>query len=405
MLAEKIYLSFYIQVLIIIAFYILITGSYSGELHSFLLDISIFEVLILMIYSILSFVLLYYVYKIMVKKKLTLKSYKFRFNIKKFANFYFILLIISFIFMLSTGVGVVLSHATSPYSVIFNLFNVSVLFPIFYFLLRKSEDINIKYFWTIVIVFILYKLLQGWSGIIFTIFIFEVYFYYKDRYINKIKQIVIILLLPLIFILVGAKVYQEIYPIKNEIRGLGYHEIDYSNGLVKLVNRLTYFSISVGAYSKIDEIKEFYKKENIVLKESIGTFRPITPRFIMENKEFRSLNNNVLQPFFNDITPYTSSDIGIIMYAVNLFNASLLDGIVWIIILIIILFSSKFVYDNLSQYNGQFNFLFFILILKICTTASPEIIVGYYFFGILYFIPVLFILGILKLKIRKQIAN
>jgi hypothetical protein len=401
MLVEKIYLSFYIQAIIIVASYMIFNGVYTGELHNSLLDTSGGEVFVLMLGSILSFIIAYYLYKVTIRKKIVYKKFTFKLNLTAFANFYFILLIASFIFMITTGVGVVLSHATSPYSLIFNFLNVSVIFPIFYFLLRESKEISKKYFFLIVAIFILYKLLQGWSGIILTIFIFELYFFYRNKHISKVKKIALIIFLPLLSILIGAKLYQEIYPIKNEIRGLGYHQIEYTDGLVKLVNRLTSFPISVGAYSKIDEIGEFYKEEGVFLKESVGTFRPVAPRAVMENKEFRSLNNNVLQPFFYNITTFTSSQIGILMYIANLFNASLIDGLVWIFLSSIMLFIAKFLYDNLSQFRGQLNFLYFMLILKFFVTASPEIVFGYHFFGILYFIPIFFILGILKIKKNK----
>ncbi|MFK7779652.1 MAG: oligosaccharide repeat unit polymerase [Candidatus Gracilibacteria bacterium] len=402
LLAEKIYISFYIQALVIIAIYMMFTGRYAGELHNFSLDITKEEVFILMIYSILSFIFAYYLYRMTIKKRLIIKKYVFKLNIVFFTNAYFILLITSFIFMINTGVGIVLSHATSQYSIIFGFLNVNTIFPFFYFLVRKSKEISRKYFFIIVTTFLIYRLLQGWSGIILSIFIFELYFYYKNKYIGKLKQIAIIVFLPLLFIFIGASLYQKVYPIKNEIRGLGYQNINYADGLVKLVNRLTYFPISVAAYSKMDEIKEFYQKEDIFLKESKGIFRPIIPRSIMENKEFRSLNNNVLQPFFPDITPYTSSDIGILMYVASLFNANWIDGLVVIILLITMLFIAKLVYDNLSQVRGQLDFLYFLLIVEIFTTTAPEIVFGYHFLGIFYFLPVLLIFGILKIQRKKN---
>ncbi len=201
----------------------------------------------------------------------------------------------------------------------------------------------------------------------------------------------------------GSIFYQYVYPIKNKIRGLDGREITYIEAVVKLTNRMTNFPIAVGTYEKLEEVKDYYLEDNITLKEFQSFFRPISPRTLMENKEFRNLNNNVLQPFYNDITAATSSDIGILMYAISLFHSSPLDAFLWLTISLIMLIFAKIFFDNIEQERGQFDFVFFLLICSLFYTASLEIVFAYGFFGVLYFIPILLFLGIIRIK--KNVFN
>lgn len=402
MIAEKTYLSLYAQVLLVTGLIMLFTREYVGELETFHLQISNIELALLLLYSFLIIILSFYIYKLLSRKKYNFKNFTISFNKQRFALFYFIWLLISFVFMMTTGVGVLLSQATSPYSPIFGFLNVSALFPIFYFLFREST-FNRYVFWLTVVLFVTYKMFQGWSGVFLLLFSFELYIFFKNRVLNIYKRVAVIFLLPFLFILIGAIFYQYIYPIKNQIRGLDGSEITYVEAVVKLTNRMTNFPIAVGTYEKLEEVKDYFIQDNLAVKEFQGFFRPITPRTLMENKEFRSLNNNVLQPFYHDITASTSSDIGILMYIISLFYCSPLDAFLWLTTSLVMLIFAKIFYDNIEQERGQFDFVFFLLICSLFYTASLEIVFAYGFFGVLYFIPILLILGIIRIK--KNILN
>jgi len=402
MIAEKTYLSLYAQALFVTGLIMLFTRKYVGELATFHLQISNIELYLLLLYSFLTIILSFYIYKLLSRKKYKCKNFTISFNKQRFALFYFIWLLISFIFMMLTGVGVLLSQATSPYSPIFSFLNVSALFPIYYFVFREST-FNRYIFWLTVVLFVAYKMFQGWSGVFLLLFSFELYIFFKNRVLNIYKRIAVIFLSPFLFIFIGAIFYQYIYPIKNQIRGLDGSAITYVEAVVKLTNRMTNFPIAVGTYEKLDEVKYYYMQDNNIVKEFQGFFRPITPRVLMKNKEFRSLNNNVLEPFYPDITASTSSDIGILMYAISLFYCSPLDALLWLTISFVMIIFAKIFYDNIEQERGQFDFVFFLLIWSFFYTASLEIVFAYGFFGVLYFIPILLILGIIRIK--KDILN
>jgi hypothetical protein len=164
----------------------------------------------------------------------------------------------------------------------------------------------------------------------------------------------------------------------------------------------------LGSYEKIDEIRHFYLKENIFLKESQGFFKPILPRFLMENKDFRSLNNNVKQPFYDDFSADTSADIGIIMYTAILFYSDPMQAINYFIFTLFLLFLMKTMLDLLEQQRGQFDFIYFILLFSLVYTASLEHVFARGIFGTLYILPLLFMLGIIKIKLltlKKGITN
>ena len=138
MIAEKTYLSLYGQVLLVTGLIMLFTREYVGELETFQLQISNIELILLLLYSFLSIILPFYMYKLLSSKKYYFKNFTISINKQRFELFYLIWLLISFVFMITTGVGVLLSQATSPYSPIFSFLNVSALFPIYYFVFRES---------------------------------------------------------------------------------------------------------------------------------------------------------------------------------------------------------------------------------------------------------------------------
>lgn len=396
MIAEKIYLSLYLQVLLITGLIMLFTREYVGELESFRLEISNIELALLLLYSFLTIIFSFYIYKFLSRKKYRFRNFKISFNKQRFAFFYFVWLLISFIFMKKTGVGVLFSQATSPYSPIFSFLNVNALFPIYYFLFRKS-GCNRYIFWLTVALFVAYRLFQGWTGIFLLLFSFEIYIFLKSRVLNIYKRLLLIFLVPFLYILIGGMFYKYLYPIKNQIRGFGVIEINYVEAVVKLTNRMTNFPIAVGTYEKLEEVKKYYMQDNLLVKEFLVFFRPITPRAIMENKEFRSLNNNVLQPFYHNITSLTSSDIGILMYAISLFYCSPLDGVLWLTTSLAMMILAKIFYENIEQERGQFDFIFFLLIFRFFYTASLEHVFTD-LIGVFYFVPILLFLGIIRIK-------
>lgn len=404
-IAEKVYVSLHITSLTFVAIYMIWTKQYSGELSSFSTNTTSFELALLLGLSALGFVLAYYFYVGTKDIKKYLSTTPWKINPSRLATIFFGLVISQLIFLTVTGVSRVGSLATSIYSPIFALLNVDSLFGFVYILTREEIKPNKKYYWLIIIVYLIFKILQGWSGVIILIFFFELHLYFKSRIIKPWSRFLIILLLPLFLILPGGKVYQYVLPYKFEIRSMGIVESNYTEGVVNLVNRLTFFPIAVGVFERSDDLERNARNDKTLFREFKSFFRPLAPRFIMQNKQFRSISNLAIQVFYPNITSTTSSDLGFFMYFYSVFSSDIMDGILVSVLTAFLLLINKFIIDSFEQYRGQFNVLYFLLIIKLYYTASPEVVFGYGSIGILFLLPLLFATAAIRFKKLSKVNN
>lgn len=404
-MAEKVFISLNITCMFIVAIYMIFTNHFAGELSFFQLNTTHIEVVLLLIYSIIGFISAYLFYVLTRNMKIYSAITPWRVNTLRLVNVFFCILVVQLVFLVVTGVGRVGSQATSPYSPVFALLNIDSLFGIFYFLSKKSIKVNKFYFWLVVITYLIFKLLQGWSGVILLISFFELFFYFTGRSIRPWPRVIIIVLIPLCLILSGAKVYQYVFPYKFEIRGMGIFKVNYFESVDNLTNRLTFFPIAVGAYERKDEIERLALQEDTIFREIKGFFRPFAPRFLMTHKEFRSINNLVKQAFYPDIEAGTSADIGLIMYVILLFSINMTEGLLWIFFTATLLLINKFIIDSFEQFRGQLNFIYFLLVFKLCYTASLEVVFSYGSIGILFLLPLLFATGVIKIKRFRPVQN
>lgn len=403
-MTERIYLVLYSFTATIVGLIILYKNEYVGELRGIKTNLMPIEIIVFIVIHIFLYISVYYFYKYTKDKKIKIHNVKLNINISKLNIFFFFLIVADLIFLISTGVGRLFSNASHPLSPVFAIFDATFFFPIYYFLVRENK--YKKLFIFNVILFVLYKILQGWSAILFLIAFYELYMYFKYKDIRY--SIIKIILLPIALIIIGSYFYKYVFEIKMEMRGQPGIQLNYLGSLDELTNRLTNIHMSLGSYEKIDEIRHFYLRENIFLKESQGFFKPILPRLLMENKDFRSLNNNVKQPFYDDFSADTSADIGIIMYTAILFYSDPMQAINYIIFTLLLLFLMKTMLDLLEQQRGQFDFIYFILLFSLVYTASLEHVFARGIFGTLYILPLLFMLGIIKIKLltlKKGITN
>jgi len=118
----------------------------------------------------------------------------------------------------------------------------------------------------------------------------------------------------------------------------------------------------------------------------------------MENKEFTSLTNDVLKTFYSDIRPTTSSDIGFLMYSYLLFFIDPVQAFIFIELALVLLIFGKITFDSLEQYPGQLRLLWFLLLFKFFYTASLEVVFSGMIGFIVFFIPLLFLFRIFKVK-------
>lgn len=227
----------------------------------------------------------------------------------------------------------------------------------------------------------------------FIFFILECYCRFNNRKRISTKYVFVI---PMVVIFLGGFVYQQVYVIKNHIRGnLAIMDISYLEGVQHLSTRLSMNSMSLGAYQNVDRIVDLYRAESLSLKESKALLRPVLPGQLMD-KNFRSLNNNIVQSYTPTITASTSSDFGIVMYYWVLGNASMYDAILSLILTLVFIVLAKIYFDTMCNGSGKFDFLFFLILFKFTYTVSLENVIGQGFVPYLYLTFVVLIFGGVK---------
>lgn len=401
-MGEMVTLLIYIISTIIIGTSIMASREFQGELNQFELTVSDIEILLILILTIAGFYIAYLYYKRTKNKKKYLTKSKWIVNTNRFNYFFLIALVAQIIFVINTKVGVVGLGATSSFSFIFSLLGLGALFNFYYFLCRKKKS---KIYIINIILFSSLQLLQGWSGFIFNIAMFEIYLYFKNRkktsFLNELK----VLAIAIFGIFIGGKLYQYAFAFKFKQRFGVVYKLTYLQGLVNLVNRLTHISISIGAYQNVNVVKELYLSSNTLFPEIRGILRPIIPRFLMPYKEFRTLNNFVIQSFNPDIVYYTSSNFGLINYSLTLLYIGFFDFSFWLVVTIILFSLSRRLINSFEQYEGQLDFLYFLLIMNLFTIGSPEMVFSYGYLQLIYVIPLLFFLKVIQFEKRRFNEN
>ena len=390
----------YLTALIISFFFTMNTGFIGGELIVFYFKdgVQVFWVFLLVLLSFVAAILVYTFmksYRFIIGKNFEVVYYNNRFDF-----FTFIVLSASVYFVSMTGVGRLLSEATHPLSFVFNTVNPDYFFYIYYVLRRERSGLL---FWLNFFLFIFLNISKGWTGFLLVLFFLEVYFFYKNKPL-KISFFAMAPCLIAFILIVGGSVYSFLAPLKNEIRGLGGEPMSVMDGINSLSQRLSNYSISLGGYQESVVIVKKFNDQDMPLKELTALFRPIIPSFIFTNKEsFTTLNNDVLKPFYPDITNKTSSDVSLFVYLYILLEANPLQLISYLLISVFILLLVKFILDTISLHTGQFDFLFFLYVFSFFYTSQHEVVsTGYIGFS-LFILPLLFILGILRFKVRHDV--
>lgn len=400
-LIEKTYLSIYIIAACFSTYLLLGDTNFTGELHRSRKTISDLEVILLSTLTILSLFSVMLIYRLLNIKRIKIsKNYTVFYNIKYINIFIFFLLLIQLSFLLKTGIGKITvgeqSNNDNFATPIFSFLKPDPFIYLYYILIRSKSGFTIKtnkLFILNMIIFSLFKIMQGWTGFIFILFFIEMLFRQRK------KQSLKLLLLPVFVIFIGGFIYQYAYVMKNQIRGNNIETISYIDGVSLLVNRLTMIPNSLGAYQNYDRIVSLYRDENIIAKEAKAFFRPIIPGSFM-NKDFRNLNNNVMNSYTPDLNKLTSSDFGIVMYFSILYEASIWDFLISSIASIFLLIFAKIYFDTMAQYSGQFDFLLFLIIFKLIYTVSLENVFAQGFIPYIFITIVLILFKAINIKKR-----
>lgn len=398
-MSEILIVFFLILCHIVACFTILDTNTLSGDLDGFPLRLSSFIVITMLILIIIGYIVLILFYRKYKDKKIFLfKNYRLKVNSDKLLILMFFTIIAQFIFFLKTGVGKVGGDATSPVSFVFAMFNVNSIFGLFYFLCRKSKK---KWLYVLnIILFSVLQLLKGWSSFMLLIFFFEIYFYFRRNPIKSIVNYTRLLTLPVIAILIGGKIYQYVHAYKNLVRFNSEIENTYFDGVTLLLSRLSFFPVSVGAFQNSERVEKLYNFNFVLLRDIQSLFRPLTPGFLMPDKDFRIIGNLVIQSYHPEVSSFTSSNFGLFNYLHILFTVSIFDFIAYILTAGVLIILVKSLFDSLESYRGELNFLFFILLLNVYEVSTLEMVFGYGILPIVFFIPIFLVFKIVVFQRR-----
>lgn len=388
--AEFQYLGIIIIALTISLIQILITGRIGGEFQVFELDITIVELVSIYSINILTLLLLYKLYSIYIKRKMRIK-YKLRFKIRLLSQIVLVFLSFQIVFTYVTGVGVVGSQGESALGFIFVLISPVPLFYVYFFMERGKPT---SIFYANIALFSTLQILQGWSGFIMFLFFCELY----HRYHNEPKGLLILcsrsyVFFPMFFLL-GALMYMIIYPIKNEVRGEGYKELNYQEAVFVFASRLSFLAPSVSAYQNSMEIKRLHELTAEKNREVRSLLRPLLPSAIVGQKDFRSFNNILIWSYYEGVNKYTGAGMGLPIFLYMLYIADDAEFLAYVISFLILLLLMVIFFSILEQFPGQLNFVLYLFLIKLYVGGSLEIGFSYGFLNCVYFLSILFILKI-----------
>ncbi len=395
-MAEKTVIIIYVLSHIVSAIYMILNGKYLGEAKGIsYLSLDNFTIISWLFVILIGYIFMFGFYNITRKNKprFSFMPRSIKINNKKAHRFIFILILAQLLFASITGVGKVGSNATSSYSFIFSFFRVESIFLFYYICCRENK----RFYVLNCLLFYIYRLSLGWTGFIFQYAIIEFFLYFKRNPRRRRLSHIKLLLYPSVLLLLGAKLYQYFYQLKFFIRlNTWSFKLDYFDSLTALTNRFSFFPLSVSVFQNIESIKHLYNADNMFLKEIIAMFRPLMPGFIMPYKSFRAMNNIFKQAIHYDITPTTSSPVGIFSYLVALFYSDIITGIVWIILLISLFILISSVIKTLEEKSGNLDIVYFFLILDVYNVAALEQVFSYGYLTIFYITPFLYLLGVLR---------
>jgi hypothetical protein len=369
--------------------------SLGGELKPFFVQLEMVYLIVYIVVVVASFLMIVPLWSLLIRF-----HFKTLFNVRKarLTKFFTILVTVDLLFTLSTGYGTVFRHETGPFSFLTGLIDPSWLFPVFYIFTRQS--IRTFWFFSIVLLFGLGQILKGWTGFLLAVFFLELFF--QMQRISFRKQLAVVVCTPFFVLILGGLIYSFITPVKNSIRGFETASAGHWEGIRELGSRLSFLPVSVGGIQAVESVSGLYRAEGYTLKEALGFLKPIVPRSLMPDKEFRSLNNNVLNAYYEQYGVNQSADLGIVAYAYLLFVASPLDATLNLILAFILLFLFKFFYDSISPVKGYLDFLVYLIVFKVFYTFSIEHVFARDFISLIFVSVLLFFTGTLKVVSRRM---
>ncbi len=327
------------------------------------------------------------------KTKTKKQTFRIYIDKKKLHILFFIFITSNLLFFIRTGVGRAVNSESSQFSFIFALLNMRTLFPFYYFIGREKKKIYIVN----ILLFCIYRLLQGWTFFLFEIFCYELYFFLKKRNINNIKLRYLVTF-PILGVLAAGKVYQYVAPLKNHIRFKSQiHFLSYEEGLTAITSRLSFFPNAIAAFENINLIRSIYlSNQSIKIKEIVGMLRPLLPSSMI-NKNFETLPLILKKSMVTYDVGGTSVECGIVSYIYELLKTDIYSFVCWVILTALFISIFRKIIKACEEYPNQLNMLYFMMLLRVVNVSTLEQVFSNMYLPIFYLIPVFLLSGTVKI--------
>jgi len=255
--------------------FLIYTRCYIGDFFLDTVKVSSIEIIGLYFFYISTLIFFWIFYKkFLIKLKLRNKYIKYDCSTKKFIDkFYFGLLILNFFITFLFGIKANSKYTPHSLTFIINVYKIDILFSFYYFLNRSKNKLYIVN----IVGTIFLELIQGWTGILFKAFIFELYF----RLRGKVK-IAKIISLTLLITTTSILAYSLLYPIREAIRhqNSDLKPLSLELSATFLLGRFSMFSNFVYIYQNSEILTKISTKQLPFSFEEVRFFRIITPSFI-----------------------------------------------------------------------------------------------------------------------------
>lgn len=327
---------------------------------------------------------------------------KFEIHSIRMHRFMLILLSANILFSARTGNAVLGRIVTSAFSFLFNIIPAAPIFAIYYICARDTKK---SIYWLNVILYSVFRFMCGWSGHIMTIFFWEMFLRIKHKRQNVLVKAALRLndILVVALFMAGSWLYRFVFPMKNAIRyGIPIQSmpfLSFFKGMEELLSRFTNFPATVAAVQNHAVMAETYRRQGKPFWEVESILSPLLPRFLMPNKEYRTFSNIVKWAVYPDFTRDTGTGYNAFVYWANILEADFSCFLLAVIVFMILFILTKniiYAFDNGSR---DVEVLYFDFLLGIFSGANFSTMFGYGYIPLVYAIPILMVLGVIKMKV------
>lgn len=385
-MAIKLYLLLMLLSNVIMGINIIVNGYYSAG-----------EVAFVFLTTLTSYVIAYIIfYKINRKDYEKNKHILFEVNYRRLNFFATAFLLIMIIYSIRSGDGYAESGNLSSSSIFASLWTVDSFFPMYYCISRGKYPR-----WTMLNagIYLVYKILLGWSGSVLMVAIFELHFRFKNKKICIWKAG----LITAAALIAGAFIYSYLYPLKYSIRyAMPFSlndKLNFGDAIDKLMKRFSRIDITLFCNNNMEKIQYLYQSQKINFLEIKATFRGLIPSFIFKNKYFSSLVSCV----HNAQSGYKGINItgspSLLHYIVLLFYCDKTSFIGCCILYFVFLFIIVKMCKSFQIESYQFQIYYFWLVVhSLSINGSLETGIVTWGLKFIFFIPLFIVFAVIKVK-------